>query len=466
MSPLDLAARNIRRNARRSLLTLAALAVGTMAVLLFAGYVTDTIQGLQTATVRSTGHFQIMTKGYLEFGRGNPGRFAIRNYPAIIAEIRRDPELASMLTMATPVLDVEGVSSNYETEASTSFVGEGVVPADYAVQSAWDGFGIGSSPKASALSDAAPDTGVIGHGLAQILGLCEQMKVTDCRSLSMSGKASPASDAAVDLPSDLAALSDAQRGQGPSKPGAVVDLLASSATGNPNAVRMTVGQVQRQLVREIDSMFVAVPLSLAQRLVFGPGQIGASAIVVQLRHTDDMSAAKVRLDAILAKSGQPLELISFHAISSVYDQIVANYSTIFQFIATLIVIITLFSIANAINMAVSERTTEIGTLRALGFHRKTIRSIFVWEGALLGLAGTAVGAVLAIMIAEGVINISGLSWTPPGRSTPIPIEVDLFSNPGVILLTVAGLSIMAAISAVVPASRAAKLEITEALRHV
>jgi putative ABC transport system permease protein len=122
MSPLDLAARNIRRNARRSLLTLAALAVGTMAVLLFSGYVTDTIQGLQTATVRSTGHFQIMTKGYLEFGRGNPGRFAIRNYPAIIAEIRRDPALASMLTMVTPVLDVEGVSSNYDTEASTSFV--------------------------------------------------------------------------------------------------------------------------------------------------------------------------------------------------------------------------------------------------------------------------------------------------------------------------------------------------------
>ena len=84
---------------------------------------------------------------------------------------------------------------------------------------------------------------------------------------------------------------------------------------------------------------------------------------------------------------------------------------------------------------------------------------------MLGLVGTLVGAGLALLLAKGVINVGGFSWTPPGRSTPIPIRVDLFSAPWVIAAVVFGLALIAALSAVLPAARAAKLEITEALRH-
>lgn len=470
MNTLELAARNLHRNGRRSLLTLAALAVGAAALLLFSGYVTDTVQGLQTATVRQTGHFQIVTRGYLEFGRGNPGRYAIRDYADTIQALRDDPVLAPMLAVVTPVLDVEGVASNYDTQTATSFSGEGVVPADHAAQLGWDGFGIGIPAADSPLRADAPDDGVIGYGLAQILGLCGTLKVEGCRTAadalpSAGSDPSESSSTAPALPGDIDALARSVASPATATPTATVDLLASSASGNPNAVRMTVGSVKRQLVREVDAMFVAMPLPLAQRLMLGPDLRGASSIVVQLRDTGQMPAAQARIDAIIAARHLPLELVSFHRISSVYDQIVQNYGMIFQFIAILIVIITLFSIANAINMAVTERTAEIGTLRALGFGRGTIRRIFVTEGALLGLAGTLIGAALALLLAEGVINVGGFSWTPPGRSTPIPIRVDMFSAPWAITLVVFGLAAVAALSAVLPAARAAKLEITEALRH-
>lgn len=471
MNTLELAARNLHRNARRSLLTLAALAVGAAALLLFSGYVTDTVQGLQTATVRQTGHFQIVTRGYLEFGRGNPGRYAIRDYAGTIQALRADPVLAPMLAVVTPVLDVEGVASNYETQTATSFSGEGVVPADHARQLGWDGFGIGIPATASPLRADAPDKGVIGYGLAQILGLCGTLGVEGCRSapdaspMPITTASSTAVVPGTGLPGDIDALARSVASPVTAQPSATVDLMASSASGNPNAVRMTVGSVKRQMVREVDAMFVAMPLSLAQRLMLGPDVRGASSILVQLHDTDQMAAAQARIDAIIAARHQPLELVSFHRISSVYDQIVQNYGMIFQFIAILIVIITLFSIANAINMAVTERTAEIGTLRALGFGRDTIRRIFVTEGALLGLVGTLIGAALALLLAEGVINVGGFSWTPPGRSTPIPIRVDMFSTPWAIAMVVLGLAAVAALSAVLPAARAAKLEITEALRH-
>jgi putative ABC transport system permease protein len=126
--------------------------------------------------------------------------------------------------------------------------------------------------------------------------------------------------------------------------------------------------------------------------------------------------------------------------------------------------VTLFSVANAVNMAISERTGEIGTLRSLGFQRGTIRSIFLAEGALLGMLGTLAGCLLATAFAVAV-NLSRIMWTPPGRTQAIPVHIDISSNPWLVLLTVAGLTAVASLSALAPAVRASRLEITEALRH-
>jgi putative ABC transport system permease protein len=367
--------------------------------------------------------------------------------------------------LATPELAVDGIAGSPETGTSTSFSGVGVRPADHARQLAWDGFGIGIRPSASELRADAPESGVIGHGLAQLLGLCSRLALDDCRSLPVEQGPAKSSGGDSELPADIAALSTRAAPAAKADSAPQVDLLTASATGNPNVVRMTVGSVKQQAIREVDSMYVSMPLALAQRLVFGPRQTGASAIVIQLRRTSDMDAAGRAIRRIVQQHGWPLELVSFHEISSVYDQIVENYSMIFQFIATLIVLITLFSIANAINMAISERTGEIGTLRALGFPRATIRSIFIAEGAVIGAVGATLGVVLAIVVAYGVINAGGFSWTPPGRSTPIPIRVEMFSGPWLILGTAIGLILTAILSAIVPASRAARLEITEALRH-
>jgi putative ABC transport system permease protein len=56
-------------------------------------------------------------------------------------------------------------------------------------------------------------------------------------------------------------------------------------------------------------------------------------------------------------------------------------------------------------------------------------------------------------------------WTPPGRTQAIPVFIEISSNPSLVLLTVAGLTVVASLSALVPATRASRLEVTEALRH-
>jgi putative ABC transport system permease protein len=459
MNPLLLAWRNVRRNGRRSLLTLLALLSGTVGVLLFGGYVNDTIHGLQTSTVRTYGHLQVVARGYLDFGRGNPGRYSIREYEALIQRIRADAVLAPLVRLASPVLDVEGVAGHYAARASTNFVGEGVDPAERRQQLAWDGFGIGIPPTRTALNEQEPAAGTIGVGLAQLLALCDQLALRDCRRQDK-----PITLASAEpVPAELAALAGLSASSTPAEP-AGVELLAASPAGLPNVVRMKVIQAERQGIRQIDNMYVAMPLAMAQRLVFGPGTKAVSAIVVQLQHTDQLDVARARLQQLMQSEPQALEVLDFHTLSPVYDQIIANYATIFQFIAILMAVITLAAVAGAVNMAVSERTTEIGTLRSLGFQRGTIRRIFVLEGTLLGLGGTLLGTAVAFAASVG-INLSRLSWTPPGRSEPIPIFVDIASAPVLVLATVLGLTLIAALSAWRPAQRAARLEVAEALRH-
>lgn len=464
MNVLSIAWRNVRRNGRRSVLTLLALAVGSSAILMFGGYVNDTIQGLQTATVRQLGHLQIVPKDYLDFGRGDPEKFSISRYEELLQTLRNDSVLAPMLAIATPTLDVEGVAGNFAAGVSSNFSGSGVVPSERARMLAWDGFDIGIPPTASKLIDADADAGVVGLGMAQLLQLCDGLHLDDCKRAPTAA----ANDGAV-MPKDLADLSGAALAEGDRAPrdvGSVaIELLAASASGLPNVVRMNVAAAERQGIRQIDNMFVGMPIGLAQRMLFGPDTRAASAIVVQLRSTDQLLAATQRIKVITAGFNQPLDVLSFHDISPVYDQIVASYQSIFQFIAWLMAVVALFSVASAVNMSVSERTSEIGTLRALGFQRSSIRSLFLTEGALLGLIGSVIGVVLGIAIADGAINLIGLSWTPPGRTSPIPIRSDIMATPALVWGTVLIMSAIACLSSLWPANSAAKMEVTEALRH-
>jgi putative ABC transport system permease protein len=116
-------------------------------------------------------------------------------------------------------------------------------------------------------------------------------------------------------------------------------------------------------------------------------------------------------------------------------------------------------------MAVVERTVEIGTLRAMGLHRAGLRRIFVLEGLALGLIGALAGLLLALALAQG-LELLGLTWLPPGYVDPMPLSIKIWGQWTLIACTLAGLTLIATVSAWWPARRAAHFEIVDALRHV
>lgn len=461
-----LAWRNVLRNRRRTLLTLAAIGVAAAAITMLGGYVGATIKGLQTQTVRDVGHLQIMARGYLDFGGANPARYAITDYDKLIARLRADRELGPMLTVVTPVLHVQGVAGHFENGSSSTFLGAGWVPKDRQALLAWDGLGLHMPPFGTRLRDERPEDGVIGVGLAQLLGLCAALEVRNCAQ-------APKDEAPADAPAlagDIAALVGQARAATSTQQAAAdvvpVELLAASAGGAPNVVRMNVLRAEQQGVRDLDRMYASMPLDLAQRLVFGLAQRGASTIVVQLAHTDQMPAAQARIATILKESsGETLEVRPFQDVAQSYNQVVAMFGTMFGFVAVLMMVVTLFSVANTVNMAISERTGEIGTLRAIGVKRAQVRRMFIIEGGMIGLLGAALGVVLALLVSEYGINTAGLHWTPPGNAASVAIGIDVAGSAALCGATIGVLGVLACVSSWWPARRAARLEIVEALRH-
>ncbi len=465
MKSLSLAWRNLLRNRRRSLMTLIAMVLGLVTVLLFGGYIRDINYALQSDFVRLSGHLQIQHKDYFRLGSGNPAAYGIKGYERIIATVRQDPVLAPMLAMATPTLQFGGIAGNFAAGVSRTVYVSGMVVEDQNRMRAWNDYGLRFVSRNLSLSGTAPDSAVIGTGVARVLQLCAALNVQDCHSEAAKPEAQGAA-----LPDDIAALASPDRSTStaaPAQGSPRIEVLAANARGAPNVTAVNVLRAEYQGIKELDDVYVGLHLSQAQKLIFGAAPPQVTAIALQFQHTAQMARARERLEELLKTTlnDEPMAIIDYETLNPFYGQTVAMFAAIFGFISVLIGAIVLFTVTNTMSMAVVERTSEIGTLRAIGLRRGGIRAMFVGEGVVLGCIGAVIGIGAALAFAWA-INQLGLTWTPPGRIEPVPLAVRLAGEHGMMLASAIGLVVVAALSALLPAARASRMNIVDALRHV
>ena len=452
-----LAFRNILRNRRRSVMSVGAIAVGAIAMVLFGGFIASIILGVQTDTVRRTGHLAIYRNGFFTFGSGNPAAWGMPAYRDVLDLVKKDPVLAPLTEVATPTVALFGIAGNFSIEASRTFMGTGVVPHDRDTMRRWNPYHLSYNNAAdSGLDDADPTKGVVGTGLARILGLCETLNLGNW-------PAPPPPEAPV--AADIAALADAEKPDAAPDTRPHIDLLAATAGGAPNVISMVVSRADRQGVKELDDAMVLMHFDLAQQLLYGRGDKRAIAIVLQLHNTSDMPAAKTRLNEIIKSNNLDLEVRDFAEIVPFYGQVIGMFGAIFTFIAVIMAVIVLFTVVNTMGMSVMERTAEIGTARAIGLRRGGIRRQFLLEGWILGAIGATTGIAAGLALAV-VVNHAGLTWLPPGQSAPSPLAV-IINNMWKLHLGIwLGLMAATTLAAIIPANRAARLPVVDALRHV
>ncbi len=140
--------------------------------------------------------------------------------------------------------------------------------------------------------------------------------------------------------------------------------------------------------------------------------------------------------------------------SDVEDQLNQSFG-FFNALVGVAIFASLFGIINTLSMSVIERTREIGVLRALGSTRWQIRRTIADESLVIALIGAAMG--IAIGAGLGWALLKGLSFGIPGVSYQPPVATMI----GVAIAAV----ILGLIAAILPARRAAKLDVVDALSY-
>jgi putative ABC transport system permease protein len=457
-----IAFRNILRNGRRSLMTLLAIAVGGISMVLFGEFVGFVRASLETNAVQKVGHLTVYRKGFFDYGAGNPAAFGIADYDRVMRLVADDRAIAPALRVITPTVSLTGIIGNFEIDTSKTFLGTGYVPADRETMRRWDEHGVSRRRVLDDSGLAAGDEtlGVVGVGLARVLGLCAPLHIADCPprpdlAIAALGNVGAAPDVPLDVDGATPAPSDAPR----------LDLLAATVSGAPNVMSLHVTRAEPQGARELDENFVAMNFTLGQKLLYGRGEPRATGLVLQLHRTGDLERVRAALIALFAEHHLDLEVRDFAEREPFYRQAVGMFNAIFLFISLIMGVIVLFTVVNTMGTSVVERTSEIGTARAMGLRRGGVRRMFVLEGALLGVLGATAGVMLGQLVAVA-FNHAGATWTPPGNAAPVPLEV-LTSHVGGLLTGIwVALVVVATVAAVVPANRAARLKVVDALRHV
>jgi putative ABC transport system permease protein len=470
MLMLKVAARNLFRNTRRSVTTLGTITIGAAAVMVFGAYITYIQYGVQTNAVQQTGHLQVFRNGYFAFGTASPGAWGIDHYSTVLSLIRNDQTLQRLSAVVTPIQSLAGIAGNFENNTSKTFFGVGFVPSKRDRMKQWNEYG--TEPRGlehSGLKDDDLSKGVTGIGLVRILGLCNRLHLDDCPQ-APEPASQPSVFAGEDAPAQAATLADlASRdkpaGDSGTNVNPTIDLLAATAGGAPNVVSLQVANVEVQPFKELDDNYVGMNIGLAQDLIYGRGEHKATGIVLQLHRTEDLSAARARLLSLFKERGLDLEVRDFTDLNPQYNQIIGLFRSIFSFITLIIGIVVLFTVSNAMSMSVIERTGEIGTTRAMGVRRQGIREQFLVEGSVLGAIGATVGVFVAQLVAFSV-NHAGLTWTPPGAGAPVPLRLYTNGVDALVVLTWIGLLVVSAAAALIPANRAARMPVVDALRHV
>ncbi len=194
--------------------------------------------------------------------------------------------------------------------------------------------------------------------------------------------------------------------------------------------------------------------------------VEVSEIAIRLKSMDDLpkiaKSLKSQLESVRDKNDKPVfEVHTWEKLSPFYN-IAKMIDLMTLFIKIMLVAIVLVSIMNVMIMAVYERINEIGTIAAIGTLPGKIMGLFVVEGFLLGVLGTVVGTVISL-ISIAAINAAGLTFDF-GRQSNLVLSPTIGAGDVItIVLIVIGIAVAASVQ---PAFKAARMDPITALRHV
>lgn len=385
------------------------LVFGATALILAGGFISYSFEGLREGAIRGQlGHLQLYHRDFFEREEEKPLELGLENVGELKKKIIPQPNIR----FAMARVEFIGLISN--GDKSVAFLGRGVEPEKEIKLSG--GF-LSSSPET-------------GKYLGENLGNEKEHEVVLAKGLAKSLKA---------------------------QPGSYVTLMATTAKGALNAMDVKVVGTYSTGVPEYDERALQVRVESAQALLKSDKVTKLVVVLEETEKTDEVAA-------VLHGIFPDLTIKRWIEMATFYKAVVQLYNSIFLFLGVIIFIIVVLSSSNTMMMSIFECTREIGTQLAVGTSRLRLLVNFLYEGLIIGTVGGLFGLLMAFLLAT-LVNHSGIWMPPPPASTQgYPLNVSIVPElfVGVFLL----IALTTVIATVVPAWRASRMNIVDALGHV
>ncbi len=405
---LRLAWRNIWRHRRRTIIIVLAMGLSMAMMVFYDGLMAGFNEAIYGNAIRVLGgNIQVHAAGYRENVAANP-MLPLPNDATVVQAALANPNVIA----ATRRINTGGLITNHEGAFPVTIIGIDP-PAEQPVSLIAAHVATGRYLNAS---DA--DSVLIGKGLANEMG---------------------------------------------AKVGDRITMVGSDIHKQNRQRTMTISGIYDIGLPDNEKTTVYISLAEAQTLYGLPGQ--STEVDLTLKKVGEEAG----IVAALAPKLPGYEVESWDKNYPDLATAVSRKGAVMNVFSVIIIAIAGIGVLNMLLMAVYERTREIGLLGAVGLKPRQIATLFILEGAMVGLVGVAFGAVLGLA-ANGSLGIVGLDFSSfsgltsytaliSGRVYPT-LALDSLAARGVTVL------IISALAALLPAVEASRREPAEALHYV
>lgn len=326
-----IAVRDLRRNKRRSALTLIAVMLGLALIITLHGFEMGAIEGSIENNIRvQTAHVQVRADSYEVEKVSLKWEDLLQEPQALATQARALPQVRA----AAPVLWASGILNT--TEESVGLRVFGIDPLSETVAPFREGVVAGAF--------LAPDdrSGVlVSQRLARSLGLAV---------------------------------------------GDDISLLINTSDEQPDEAIFAIRGLYDSTIPAFDDSTIFLPLAKAQAFV----RVGerASAVLVLLDDQEDVDAVAAAL------SGPGLEVLTWRDLNKLMLSAMDSAMGILYLMYLVVLAVVAVVVANTLLMSVFERTREMGILASLGMKGRQIMAMFLIESATLGMIGVILGVAL------------------------------------------------------------------------
>lgn len=407
MKDLMIAWRSILKHARRTAVTVSALVVGLAGMVVFQGFLGQMMQGFRDGTILSgVGHLQIAASPqYFIDGEFNPFAYGLKDAAGLAASLGKEPDVTAAFP-STGFVAVAGLGDQSATLLVKAYPSDRMyfAPSSGIVNLPSDRFNLGTLVAGSTVKPEDHDRLVIGETASRVLG---------------------------------------------AKVGDVVTLMAILPGGNLEGRDFTISGIFSSPGR--DKSFAYTDYKTAADFI----RMQAPPVLMVIAR--DIKA----VEGLARSLPRGVTFRTWKDLAQLYVQVSTILGSFLTVIRAIILLVTLFILANSMNRTVLERMREWGTLRALGTKKKDILFVILWEGCLQGLLGAVAGIALGFLVSAIIDAAGGLTYHNGAQAFAIMVRPGLDS----VWLNLVPAVLTAGLAALLPGLRAVKLTPSQCLRE-